>query len=85
MGIAIDGALSGTRDAEGMPASGNTGQRRRPRRRATQYSLVMLFLVAGTVMLATGRLPGIGLALLLSALALLAAPHPDRDASRRGR
>jgi hypothetical protein len=59
--------------------------RGRLRQRGTRYSLVLLSLVAGAIVLATGRPAGIGIALLLSALALLATPEQDRDARRRGR
>jgi uncharacterized membrane protein YccC len=79
------GAVSRSRDSKDMPVSRNTRRRRRLRRRATQYGLVVLFLVAGAMVLATGRPAGIGLALVLSALALLTTPNPDRDASCGGR
>jgi hypothetical protein len=67
-----------------MSESQDTGWRGRLRQRGRRYSLVALSLVAGVIMLATGRPAGIGVALLLSALALLATPDPGRDA-RRGR
>jgi hypothetical protein len=41
------------------------------------YGLATLFLVAGAIVLATGRPVGIGLALLLCALALLVTPIPS--------
>ena len=79
------GVVSRSRDSEAMPVSRDTSRRGRLRSRATQYGLVVLFLVAGVMVLATGRPAGIGLALLLSALALLTTPSPDPDASWRGR
>jgi len=66
-----------------MSESQDTGWGGRLRKRGTRYSIVVLSLVAGAVMLATGRPVGIGLALLLSAVALLATPDPVRDARRR--
>jgi hypothetical protein len=72
------------RDPDPVPASQDTGRRARLRHRGRRHSLVVLSLVAGAIMLATGRPAGIGLALLLSAMALLATPDPGRD-MRRGR
>jgi hypothetical protein len=46
---------------------------------------VVVCLVAGAAVLATGRPVGIGFALLLSALALLMTPDRGCDASCRGR
>lgn len=73
------------RDPEGMPGSGPTGWRTRLQQRTTRYSLVVLCLIAGAIMLATGRPAGIGLALLLSALALVATPDRDDNANCRDR
>jgi hypothetical protein len=55
------------------------------RERARRYILVVLSLVAGATLLATGRPAGIGLALLLCALALIATPDRDGDGNWRGR
>jgi hypothetical protein len=73
------------RDPDGMPGSGQTHWSRRLRQRATRYTLVVLCVVAGAIMLATGRPVGIGVALLLSALALVTAPDRDSRANCRGR
>jgi len=65
-----------------MSEAQHTSRRGRLRQRGKRYSLVVLSAIAGTIVLATGRPAGIGLALLLAAMALLATPDPDRDSRR---